>query len=43
MEFFNDTEHTSAQQQRAIQYIRLLNDYDTKLIADMLERRYRPE
>ena len=43
MEFFNDTEHTSAQQQRAIQYIRLLNDYDTKLIADMLERLYRPE
>lgn len=43
MEFFNEANHTSAQQQRAIRYILLLNDYDTKLIADMLERLQRPE
>lgn len=38
MEFFNESEHTTPIQQRAIQYIRQLDEEEARLIVDLLER-----
>lgn len=38
MEFFNESEHTTLIQQRAIQYIRQLDEEEARLIVDLLER-----
>ena len=38
MEFFNESERTTQLQQRAMQYIRQLDEDEARLIVDLLER-----